>query len=588
VELPAGRYRLTGEVTGVVPIVGTPQYLVTNSTLFAERIDLTTTDASLVVDGTAAEPATRGVDDPAARQQAGLIGVDLALPRTGDGQPSHVGVSTWNLHDIFLLPSKKIDGLLLYDSAFWQEPVLSTTVVGTGREFRLWDPDPVDFVGDVTAPLIDVGEGGAGTPVDGAIVLFTPPAELPPDEFARRLAALDEAAVVVLGEAEFQGSLQPTTERVVTAQYIEVTELRDLLAEGPVSLRMRGIVNSPRGYFTYHEVRDRLPNGVKWMDRRERLAAVTTHLHDPRPGRSTVPLEAYVLTDRGYLTYSAMDVRLPAKFTVHVTPGVLTDFVTTTGLSADWYWMGQQYSIPREYHRGERVDLHWLRAPYGPALSTTRSGTEGEPLPLAYRTGNKVNVNLPMFTNSLGAAGYSAYNPLTDTGSTTLSSNGELLGRNDVPGIAGFDLPPRSARYELTVDAAHRQPNWPLTTRVTDRWTFTSGHSGPATPLPLLDVEYDLPLDPTNAAPAGELTGALRITHQVGADRSRISSVGLEVSYDDGATWRRAHVVRHGDKWTVRIPPGQGFASLRTTAADTAGNTVTETLIRAYRATGAA
>jgi subtilisin family serine protease len=581
VELPAGRYRLTGEVTGVVPIAGTPEYLVTNSTLFAERIDLTTADASLVVDGTAAEPVTRRVDDPAARQQAGLTGVDLALPRTGDGQPSRIGVSTWNLHDIFLVPSKKIDGLVLYDSAFWQEPLLSTTVVGTGREFRLWDPDSVDFLGDVTAPLVDVGPGRdedlAGKPLNGAIALFTPPAELPPDDLARRMAALGAAgvALVVLGESALHAGLPSTTG--VVATYLEVSELRAALAGGPVSLRMRGIDNSPRGYFTYHQVRDRLPAGIAWSDRRDRLAAVATQLHDPRPHRTTVPLEAYVLTDGQYLTTSAMDVRLPAKFTVYVTPGVLTDFVTAAGLSADWYWLGQQFSTPREFRRGERVDLHWQRAPYGPALSTTTTGTEGEPLPLAYRTGDKLSINLPMFTNSQGAGAYSSYNPVTDSGSTTLSRNGKLIGRTDAPGIGAFDLPAGTGRYELTVDAAYRVPDWPLTTRVIDRWTFTSGK---AEPLPLLDVEYDLPLDAANAAPAGEvLTGALRISHQVGAHRSRINSVGLEVSYDDGATWQRAEVTRD----TVRIPPGPpGFASLRTTATDAAGNTVTETLIRAY------
>jgi hypothetical protein len=33
----------------------------------------------------------------------------------------------------------------------------------------------------------------------------------------------------------------------------------------------------------------------------------------------------------------------------------------------------------------------------------------------------------------------------------------------------------------------------------------------------------------------------------------------------------------------VNLPGGTGFASLRTTATDTSGNAVTETVIRAYR-----
>ncbi len=47
-----------------------------------------------------------------------------------------------------------------------------------------------------------------------------------------------------------------------------------------------------------------------------------------------------------------------------------------------------------------------------------------------------------MFTNSPGTGRYSSYDPLTDTGSTTLRHDGEVVGRNDVPGQAGFAVPP--------------------------------------------------------------------------------------------------------------------------------------------------
>jgi hypothetical protein len=57
----------------------------------------------------------------------------------------------------------------------------------------------------------------------------------------------------------------------------------------------------------------------------------------------------------------------------------------------------------------------------------------------------------------------------------------------------------------------------------------------------------------------------------------------VEYSFDDGATWQPAPVTRDGDRWKVNLPGGTGFASLRTTATDTSGNAVTETVIRAYR-----
>jgi hypothetical protein len=55
------------------------------------------------------------------------------------------------------------------------------------------------------------------------------------------------------------------------------------------------------------------------------------------------------------------------------------------------------------------------------------------------------------------------------------------------------------------------------------------------------------------------------------------------VSYDDGKTWRPAAVTRAGDHFDVRVNhPAAGYASLRAKATDSAGNTVEQTVIRAY------
>jgi hypothetical protein len=53
------------------------------------------------------------------------------------------------------------------------------------------------------------------------------------------------------------------------------------------------------------------------------------------------------------------------------------------------------------------------------------------------------------------------------------------------------------------------------------------------------------------------------------------------VSFDDGASWRRVPVV--AGTAIVAHPAGAGFAALRASATDTAGNTVEQTIIRAYR-----
>jgi hypothetical protein len=51
----------------------------------------------------------------------------------------------------------------------------------------------------------------------------------------------------------------------------------------------------------------------------------------------------------------------------------------------------------------------------------------------------------------------------------------------------------------------------------------------------------------------------------------------------DGVTWRQAAVKPDGDHWQVTIDKPSGEVWLRTDARDGAGNTVTQTMQKAFR-----
>ena len=58
----------------------------------------------------------------------------------------------------------------------------------------------------------------------------------------------------------------------------------------------------------------------------------------------------------------------------------------------------------------------------------------------------------------------------------------------------------------------------------------------------------------------------------------------MDVSYDDGRTWTAAPVTAQGQSWSAAVRhPARGFVSLRARASDAAGNTVEQTVIRAYQ-----
>ena len=102
-------------------------------------------------------------------------------------------------------------------------------------------------------------------------------------------------------------------------------------------------------------------------------------------------------------------------------------------------------------------------------------------------------------------------------------------------------------------------------------------------------VRFSPDLSLHNSAPAGRtFTIGVRVQPQEGAAARPCAALSVQVSYDDGRTWAApATVTGSGQVWQVRIthPETPGYVSLRATARDTAGNTVEQTIIRAYRTT---
>ncbi|MBM0239650.1 S8 family serine peptidase [Micromonospora sp. ATA32] len=167
-----------------------------------------------------------------------------------------------------------------------------------------------------------------------------------------------------------------------------------------------------------------------------------------------------------------------------------------------------------------------------------------------------------------------------------LYRNGVKIGdANEAPWV--WDVPAETGDYRLAA-TFHSDPAFTLSTVVDAEWTFKSGHvsDGDLVKLPMTAIRYTPELDIDNRAPAGRLFAIpVSLDRQVGAALGRTRTLTVEASFDDGKTWRQLTVRRSGEKavaW-VRNPAGTGFVSLRAAATDTSGNTVKQTIIRAYR-----
>ncbi|HEX8866605.1 MAG TPA: peptidase S8 and S53 subtilisin kexin sedolisin, partial [Lentzea sp.] len=164
-----------------------------------------------------------------------------------------------------------------------------------------------------------------------------------------------------------------------------------------------------------------------------------------------------------------------------------------------------------------------------------------------------------------------------------------------------FQLDPNPATYRLEttetqapgpVAGAISATLFTLAPRTDTTWTFKSQrslnppprgyscHQGqPACQFqPLIQLRHDLPLDLTNSAPAGKPF----VYHVYATTSAPITVVKVQWS-TDGMKWQDAKIQPAGDRWQVTIDKPAGDVSLRTEARDGAGNTVTQTMQKAFR-----
>jgi hypothetical protein len=231
------------------------------------------------------------------------------------------------------------------------------------------------------------------------------------------------------------------------------------------------------------------------------------------------------------------------------------------------------------YRAGTVTRRQWNRGVFGPSLD--------DPIwPDSWlsRVGNELVLSVPMFGDGAGRPGRS----VTDAERITLYRNGAKVGESGLLD-AVFEVPSAAADYRIEATAARGAP-FSLSTRVDATWTFRSGPATGDTPvrLPLSTVRFDPSLDQENRAPAGRLFSVpVSVRPQPGSAAGRTRSLTVDVSYDDGVTWRKANVLAVGGTGVVLLqhPNRAGFVSLRAAATDRAGNTVRQTVIRAYAIT---
>jgi hypothetical protein len=230
------------------------------------------------------------------------------------------------------------------------------------------------------------------------------------------------------------------------------------------------------------------------------------------------------------------------------------------------------------HHAGALRDHVFLHGPVGPGLELAPDS----PYSSGTRRGDQLTLSLP----TINGAGHSVPFEFADNrdASWSLHVGRSTLARGHQWINTRVDVPHGPRTYRLLA-SSHPGKTWDLSTHVDDLWTFHSraGHHAVA----LVTPSYVPPTDLSGNLAPGR-TG-FRLTFHSTHHSARIAHATVELSTNDGRTWRDARVTRTS-ALTFRVhyrnPAAHGdlrYLSLRVTSRDIHGNSNQETAIHAYR-----
>ncbi|MFG2358977.1 S8 family serine peptidase [Streptomyces sp. NPDC048521] len=263
-----------------------------------------------------------------------------------------------------------------------------------------------------------------------------------------------------------------------------------------------------------------------------------------------------------------------------------TDWVSA---DTDWYEeaaVNRQLQIYpdtyRRYPAGTTSHLEY----FGP-VQRPRLNSQWRPV----RTGDTLLGVVPGWGDSVAGHAGTTFGNADVRNKVTLYQGDTVVRASDTDTIGStrfpLVLPPEKLRYRLVSENSRETWRNDYSTSTRTEWGFTSGRTADGTSEypALVQLDYAVAgMDVTGKAGRHAEITVSPVHLPGGPDSGSIRKVTVNVSYDDGATWHHA-VLRHtGQAWTTRLdaPRGARFVTLRTSAADTQDNTVTQSITRAF------
>lgn len=505
----------------------------------------------------------------------------MEYDRSADGSDLFGAVQVPVKYDsVFAAPTRKVTRGSFEYRTVWRlgKPLLEVKGVGEA----VFQPGATLVEGRTRLALADVGDGPL-TGVAGKAVLARLTAGSDPGALAQ--AAQDAGAEALFVTDDAAGRLNAWwgaddgSDRPIPIATVNAADAARLRHAGKVD--MTGTRDTPYVYDLSEGHPGAIPDrDLTYEPKGRELAAVDVRFHAARP------------VSGGEYRFSLTDTfSLGLGFSERIDyPAERTDYVST-GPGQRWHESVtaadgalEQRSGVLTYRGGSRPDLDWFKPVWHPWLGTGLGWGQ-------QRSGNAVQFNTPGWGDS--GPDHTGFGDVWTGGSgmtqfTEVYLDGERVDRRQSSGAYVWDAPADEHTYKVVTDTTLDADRWKLATKGHAEWTVRSA----ATPedrwtyLPLINLSFDVDTDL-----AGTVRGGARLPVEIGAqyvaNATGTGTLGggtLEVSYDDGGTWRPVPLTGSGRAaWhgTLNVPRDAAYVSLRATASDDRGGSVRQEVIRA-------
>ncbi|MFS8199548.1 S8 family serine peptidase [Streptomyces sp. CWNU-52B] len=465
-----------------------------------------------------------------------------------------------------------------------------------GVEEAVVQPGGTLVEGRRTLSLVDVGSGTRGRydgkSVRGKAVLVRMADGAVPSEVAR--AAQDAGAEALFVTDDVPGRLNAwfgtddNADRPLQIATVDAADAKRLRSARKVETK--GTVDTPYMYDLSEGHKGRIPSGdLTYEPSRRELAVLDTSFHAVKPVAGSE--FRYSLTEDSFPVGLGFQERaaFPAERTDYVSTGPGQLWHESVNLGAGD--LEERSGLVR-YRGGTRADLDWFKPVWHPWLGSGLGWGQ-------QRSGTTLQFNTPGWGDS--GPDHTGFGNVWDesTGMTQFTEaylDGELVDRRTSSGAYVWDAPADEHAYKVVTDTTLDADRWRLGTRGHSEWTFRSA----ATPedrwttLPLINLGFDVDTDLAgNVRGGGRLPVGIHSAYVAGAPATGATGTldggKLEVSYDDGTSWRTVRLSRTGvgdageAAWqgVLSVPHDAEYVSLRASAGDDRGGSVTQEIIRA-------